>query len=119
MKSILIVDDEQGFVLALEYMLQSAGYNVITAVSGEDGLIRAKDNHPDIILLDIMMPGVGGLETLRFLKSHPQLKNIPVILLSGARPLVRQAEYKWSEFLNKPFSTKALLDTISKLITAD
>ena len=115
MKSILIVDDEQGFVLALEYMLQAASYNIITAMSGEDGLIRAKDNHPDIILLDIMMPGMGGLEMLRFLKSHPQLKAIPVILMSGARPLVRQSEFKWSEFLDKPFSTQTLLAAIKRL----
>jgi CheY-like chemotaxis protein len=112
MRSILIVDDEQSFLLSLELVLKAEGFKVLTATSGEEALIFAKDAHPDLILLDIMMPGMGGLEALKFLKSHPDLKQIPVILMSGARPLVRQSEYKWVEFLFKPFDAKQLIAAV-------
>lgn len=114
MKTILIIDDEHSFLLALELILKSAGFNVLTASTGEEGLIKVKDSRPDLVLLDIMMPGIGGLETLRVLKSHPQFRNIPVLMMSGARPLVRQSEYPWSDFLFKPFEPKELLAMIQK-----
>lgn len=116
MKTILIVDDEQSFLLALELFLKASGYNVLTASNGEEGLIKVKDNRPDLVLLDIMLPGIGGLETLRIINSHPDFKKIPVILMSGARPFVRQSEYKWAGFLFKPFEVSELLAMIKSHI---
>ena len=116
MKSVLIVDDESSFLLALELVLKAEGYNVLTASNGEEALIKIKDNRPDVVLLDIMMPGIGGLETLRVIRSHPDFKATPVILMSGARPLVRQTEYRWSAFLFKPFDPSELLVAIKCLL---
>lgn len=114
MNSILIIDDESSLLLALELALKSAGYNVMTASSGEEGLIKVKDGRPDLVLLDVMMPGVGGLETLKIIRSHPDFKKTPVVLMSGARPLVRQTEYRWSRFLFKPFTVDELLSVIKE-----
>jgi twitching motility two-component system response regulator PilG len=116
MKSILIIDDEQSFLLTLELVLKSAGYNVLTATDGEEGLIKMKDSRPDLVLLDIMMPGMGGLETLKMMKAHPDFKKTPVLLMSGARPLVKQTEYKWAGFLYKPFLTAELFKAIKEEI---
>lgn len=116
MKTVLVVDDESSLAFALELLLSGAGYKVLTAFSAEDGLLIAKDATPHLIILDIMMPGMGGLEGLKLLKTLPQLRTIPVILISGARPLVRQADFKWSTFLHKPFSAEMLIAEVKKLI---
>lgn len=109
MKSILVIDDEQSFLLALELILKSAGYNVLTAPNGDEGLNKLKDARPDAVLLDIMMPGLSGFETIKIIRNSPEFKNTPVILMSGARPQVKQSEYKWSGFLFKPFTAADLV----------
>src|SRR5688572_24274148 len=116
MKSVLVVDDEQSFVLALDLALTRAGYRVLKASNGEEALLGIREWKPDLVLLDIMMPGLGGLETLKVLKSHPDFKQMPVILMSGARPLARQSDYGWSEFMHKPFTTDQLVKVIEKYI---
>lgn len=116
MKTILVIDDEQSFLLALELILKSAGYNVVTAADGEEGLIKFKDLAPDLVLLDIMMPGIGGLETLRIMRSHPKLKNVPILLMSGGRPFVRRSDYTWTGFLLKPFDAEDLLNAIDSAL---
>ena len=115
MKSILVVDDEQGIVLALEIVL-AQDYRVLKAASGEEALLSIKDCTPDLVLLDIMMPGLGGLETLKLIRSHPQFKSLPVVIMSGARPLVRQADYGWTAFINKPFTGDQILKLIARHI---
>ena len=116
MKSILVIDDESSFLLALELILKSAGYNVMTATNGEEGLIKIKDARPHLVLLDIMMPGIGGFETLKTIRNSPDFKNTPIILMSGARPTAKQSEYKWNGFLYKPFSAKELLEATEKIL---
>jgi DNA-binding response OmpR family regulator len=116
MSTVLVVDDEQSLLIALEYGLTDAGYRVITAETGEEALLSVRDFSPSIILLDIMMPGIGGLETLKLLRTHPNYKKLRVILMSGARPLVRQADYRWDAFLYKPFTIGELLKEIKTLV---
>ncbi len=115
MKTVLVIDDEQGITLSIELVLADE-YRVLKASTGEDGLLLAKNCKPDLILMDIMMPGIGGLEALKMLKTHPDLKRTPVIIMSGAHPLARQEDYRWAEFLNKPFSGDDLIKAIKKLI---
>src|SRR6266404_1176684 len=103
MKEILIVDDEQPMVLALELLLADAGYSVRSAFSGESALVALSDWKPALILMDIMMAGLSGLETLKLIKSHPDMSGIPVILMSGANILANQADYGWAQMLKKPF----------------
>ena len=116
MKTILVVDDEQGMTLGLEMILSDAGFRVLKAATGEEALLIVKDFTPDLVLMDIMMPGLGGLETLKLLRIHPDYKNLPVIMMSGARPFAKQADYGWTEFVMKPFSGEQLLSVISKFL---
>jgi DNA-binding response OmpR family regulator len=80
---ILVIEDSRFQRVATERRLGQAGYDVIHAADGEDGLRSARQNHPDLILLDMMLPKLSGLDVLRALKRDVLVKNIPVIVLSG------------------------------------
>jgi CheY-like chemotaxis protein len=81
--TILLIEDSRFLRLALERILVKAGYHVIAVGDGQEGLLRAQDNRPDLILLDMMLPTLEGTEVLRQLKQDPITKLIPVIVLSG------------------------------------
>ena len=83
MLSILVIDDNLNLQVAFKKILSAAGYLTRTAGDGEEGLRLAKENIPDIILLDMLLPKMGGVEVLRSLKSDPATRQIPVIALSG------------------------------------
>jgi CheY-like chemotaxis protein len=83
LKSILLVDDSKFQRMANESVLARAGYKIVTASDGENALLIAHDRIPDLILLDMMLPKLGGLEVLRALKQDPVTASIPVIVLSG------------------------------------
>jgi CheY-like chemotaxis protein len=85
-KNILIVDDEQDVLLVLEKGLTAEGYSVITASSGNDAISLAKSRHPDLIILDVLMPDMEGPEVKRKLKEDPETKDIPIIFLTGMFP---------------------------------
>jgi phosphoserine phosphatase RsbU/P len=81
--TILVIEDSRFLRLALERILIKAGYHVVAVGDGQEGLLRAQDNRPDLILLDMMLPTLEGTEVLRQLKQSPITKLIPVIVLSG------------------------------------
>jgi two-component system, OmpR family, alkaline phosphatase synthesis response regulator PhoP len=83
MKTVLIIEDSRMMKTVAERDLTRAGYRVITAADGEQGLQCAQQKAPDLILLDILLPKITGLDVLRALKSEPQTKAIPVIVLTG------------------------------------
>ena len=85
-KNILIVDDERDVLLVLEKGLTAEGYSVITASSGNDAISLAKSRHPDLIILDVLMPDMEGPEVKRKLKEDPETKDIPLIFLTGMFP---------------------------------
>ncbi|HBM45710.1 MAG: Two component transcriptional regulator, winged helix family [Parcubacteria group bacterium GW2011_GWF2_38_76] len=80
---VLLVDDDPLIIRMYEYRLRHDGYEVLLAFDGEKAVIEAKAQLPDIILLDLMMPKMNGVETLKFLKKEPDTKNIPVIILTN------------------------------------
>ena len=82
MATILIVDDSPTEIHVLTTMLVKNGYNVISASSGEEGVSMAKDQKPDLVLMDIVMPGLNGFQATRQLSSDPGTKNIPVIIVT-------------------------------------
>lgn len=82
-KSILVVDDDPLIIRMYEYKLRHDGFNVHLAFDGEKAVIVAKKEKPDIILLDLMMPKMNGVETLKFLKKEADTKNIPVLVLTN------------------------------------
>ncbi len=111
MSKLLIVDDEVAILEALTDILSVEGYEVATAANGAEGLKRAGEERPDLILLDLMMPVMDGQEMLRRLKESPDLRAIPVVVMSAGR--VSKSELQGSRFLAKPFELDDLLDTVS------
>jgi CheY-like chemotaxis protein len=81
--TILVIEDSRFLRLALERILIKAGYHVVAVGDGQEGLLRAQDKRPDLILLDMMLPTLEGTEVLRQLKEDPITNHIPVIVLSG------------------------------------
>jgi DNA-binding response OmpR family regulator len=120
MKKILIVDDEKDISLMLKKRLTAEGYSVITANDGYAALALAKSQLPDLIILDIIMPGMEGVEVAEKLKEHPLTKNIPVIFLTA---ILRKTEDDKKDhiiagniILAKPIDTEELLAEIKGLL---
>jgi CheY-like chemotaxis protein len=120
MKKVLIVDDEEDFLKMLGKRLTAAGYFVITANNGEDAIALAKSQHPDIIILDIIMSGMEGGQVAAVLKEYPSTRSIPVILLTAM--LSKAEEEKCDSMvgghiaLAKPLDIEKLLDQMKKLL---
>lgn len=92
-KKVLLIDDAPEVHTMYSIELKGRGYDVVEAFDGEEGLVKAKAEKPDAILLDIMMPKIDGIVLLTKLKEDPELKNIPVIMLTnfGQENLIQQA----------------------------
>lgn len=109
---VLVVDDQPANVQLLGQMLADAGYEVMPATSGEQALVRAQARRPDLVLLDMLMPGMHGFELCRRLKSDPALVEIPAIFLTAATEreyLVRAFELGAVDYITKPFVAEELL----------
>ncbi len=116
---ILVVDDILPNVKLLEAKLRNEYYEVFTATSGEEALQQAESQRPDIILLDIMMPGMDGYEVCRRLKANPELAHIPVVMvtaLSDPEDKVRGLEVGADDFLSKPINDIALMARVRSLV---
>ncbi len=120
MKTILIVDDEFGIVDALSILLEDEGYRVASASDGREGLARVKDKKPDLIVMDVMMPMMNGIEMLRALRADGANDAIHVIMMSAApepkEASAARAAGQLSAFLRKPFPLKNLRECIHRLI---
>jgi len=121
-KKILIVDDERDALFILEGELAGRGYSVIAADNGLDALNMAKSERPDLIILDLWMPGMDGAEVAAKLREEPKTKDIPVIFLTclfQKREGEEQGRVVGGEVLiAKPYSIKGLLTQIEKLVKA-
>ena len=93
-KTVLIVEDELDMRIFISTLLETSGYVPVTTRDGKEGLIKARDSLPDLIILDVMMPGEGGVQMYRQLKMDQSLKTIPVIMLSAV------AQKTFSHYLN-------------------
>ena len=112
---VLIIDDEWTIQLALKTRLVAHGYAVEFAEDGPSGLAAAKREPPDVILLDLRMPEMDGLEVTQHLKAAPETADIPVIMLTAnVQDTVRQQALNAGacDFLTKPYDPKAVLDAI-------
>ena len=118
-KKIMIVDDEPEMVEMLEMRLKNEGYDVVTAASGEECLKKAGEEYPDLILLDVLLPGMSGLEVSKRLKENKLTKNIPIIMVTAligndakAKGMEKGAAY----FISKPFDPEDLLSEIKTVV---
>jgi len=119
MAKILIVDDEIDLIMMLKMRLEANGYEIITANNGEEGLESAKNELPDLIMLDIMMPRMDGFAMLQEVRKNEKIKNIPIIVCSGMeRSKVEKESIKLGAdaFVIKPIDSPILLNTIEELL---
>jgi two-component system alkaline phosphatase synthesis response regulator PhoP len=114
MKKVLLVDDDVEFCEAAELLLQSKAYQVVLAHDGKAGLEKARAEKPDLVILDVMMPEMNGYDVCVVLKADPELKNIPVILLTA----VDQAIFKTTYTQHMGFMTEAD-DYVAKPVESD
>ena len=116
-KAILVVDDDLAILDMIAELLGYEGYQVITCSSGADALVRAKNHAPALILLDLMMPQMSGWQVISALRSIPQTRSIPVVLLSARRDLPATAkELGVAHFLEKPFDLDELLRLVQQYV---
>ena len=116
---ILVVDDEVYIVHILDFSLGMEGYEVLTALDGEQAMVKACAERPDLIVLDIMMPKLDGYETCKMLKADERTKDIPVILLSAKGRNVDQKvgfEVGADDYITKPFSPRKLVERINAIL---
>lgn len=117
---ILVIDDEKDFSFFLKKNLERLSYKVLVAANGKEGLQLAKRNKPDLIFLDIMMPGMSGFELLKSLKADKQTLSIPVIMLTGRDDQESQklaASLGNQDYLIKPVELEELRSRIEKALT--
>lgn len=118
-ETILVVDDEEDIRELVRYNLSKAGFNVVTAASGEEGLSLAQQIKPSLIVLDIMLPGIDGLEVCRRLKGDNALKTIPLVMISALgeeKDVVAGLELGADDYVSKPFSPGVLLARVKSVI---
>ncbi len=114
---LMVVDDDRDIREALSEVLQVEGYEVIEAANGREALERAHAMRPSLILLDLFMPVMDGLEFRRVQMSDPELLGIPVVILSAASGLAqRVAGLRVDALLEKPMRIEALLDVVSRFV---
>ena len=115
-KRILLVDDEASILAVARVGLKRAGWSVLTAASGSECIAKAETEHPDAIVLDVMMPEMDGVATLKQLQDNPQVKHIPVIFLTAKVQKADRRRFYASGikgFITKPFDPTTLASQIS------
>jgi two-component system phosphate regulon response regulator PhoB len=118
-QSVLVVEDEEDIRELVSYNLLKEGYQVAGVASGEDALSAVESKAPDLILLDIMLPGLDGLRVCRKLKENPRFQSIPVIMLTakGEEPdIVAGLNMGADDYVTKPFSPKVLLARVQAVL---
>ncbi len=118
-KTILIADDEADIVETLAFMLEAQEFNVITANDGEAALLKAKEERPDLILLDVMMPKINGYKVCRLLKFDKQYNNIPILMLTARSQDEDRAigeETGADEYITKPFDIEEVVEKVKEYL---
>jgi len=114
-KTVLVVDDEPVLRVLMPEILQDEGYAVIDAADGQSMLELLQGVHPDLVLMDVMMPGVDGREAYQVLRSRADLPNLPVVMMSAAVQPGR-LDPSIAAFLRKPFDLTELVELVAELI---
>jgi two-component system, cell cycle response regulator DivK len=118
-KRILVVEDTEDNRQIIRDLMASAGYELIEAVDGVEGVATAEREHPDLILMDIQLPQVSGLEVTRWIKDDPELRTIPVVAVTafamkGDEERIREGGCE--AYLSKPISVGKFIETVRRFI---
>jgi two-component system phosphate regulon response regulator PhoB len=117
--TILVIEDEKDILELITFNLKNDGFNVITSIDGEEGLEKTRLYNPDLILLDIMLPGINGFQFCSSIRTSKKLKDIPVIILTALgdeKNIVKGLEKGADDYITKPFSNKVLLARIKNVL---
>jgi len=124
---ILVVDDDPDMREALQMILESAGYTVVMGEDGEECLVKLKEEQPDLLILDLLMPKMDGFEVCKALKDprHAKYASMPIIILSSIQEGVSQRRYELEtgvqldvdDYVEKPVEGKTLLERVEKIMT--
>jgi len=118
-EKILIVDDEEDVLELVRFNLDKNGYRAQTATSGEEALTQARAKLPSLVILDLMLPGIDGLEVCKKLKSDSKTQNIPIIMLTAKgeeADIVTGLELGADDYITKPFSPKVLVARVRRIL---
>jgi two-component system, cell cycle response regulator DivK len=119
MSTVLIVEDNDKNMKLARDVLQAKGYQTLEAITGEDGVKLAKERKPDLVLMDIQLPGINGIEAFRQIRADANTSRIPVVALTASvTPTDRSAisAAGFDAFISKPISLKEFLDTVKRLV---
>jgi two-component system alkaline phosphatase synthesis response regulator PhoP len=123
-KKILLVDDDYDFTVSVKTVLEASGFQVVTASSGEEGLEKVGAERPDLIVLDVMMPGMNGWEVCETLKDSEDTRKIPVIMLTAVASHVKDTSFSHAsgrqteaeDYIPKPVEPERLLRSVRSLL---
>ena len=117
--SVLVVEDEEDVVDLIRYNLNKAGFSVLVAMDGKEGLAMAQENRPDAVVLDLMLPGLDGRFICKALKKNPETESIPILMLTAkgeAEERIEGLEIGADDYMTKPFSPKELVLRLQALL---
>jgi len=117
-QKILVVDDEKHIARLIQVNLERVGYDIITAENGKEALEKIDSEHPELVILDVMMPVMDGLETLRTIRATPGICDIPVIMLTAKaqdQDVFRGYSLGVDIYLTKPFNPKELIGFVKRV----
>jgi two-component system phosphate regulon response regulator PhoB len=117
---ILVIEDEEDILAVIHYNLAREGYRVTSRTTGEEGLQEARETSPDLVVLDLMLPGIDGMEVCRRLRKDPATARIPVVMLTAKgeeADIVGGLEMGADDYVTKPFSQKVLSARIKTVLS--
>ncbi len=120
MATILVVEDQEEIAALIKFKLKNSGHDVVLAENGKIGLDSVRAGQPDLILLDVMMPVMNGVEMMKILKSDPALKSIPVIMLtaqSSEQAVVEGFKLGAEDYITKPFRTQEFVARVEAILS--
>lgn len=119
-QSVLIVEDDDSIVEALNFLMETAGFDVRIARDGPTAIEMATSSTPDLMILDVMLPGCDGFEVARNIRATPSSQNTPILMLTAKnRPvdIEKANELEVNEFMTKPFSTREVVDKVKMMLS--
>ncbi len=122
MSKVLIADDDPTILMLLRVNLEMEGYEVVSAANGSEAIERAREEVPDLMILDVMMPGMDGWEASRQMREFPALSDIPIIFLSARAQetdIQKGRDSGAMEYVTKPFDPPALMETVARVLTGE
>jgi len=120
-KRILIVEDDPSVLRATSYILEKEGYQVLTAQNGLEGLKKAREDNPDLLILDVMLPGIDGFEICHSLRSEPKTAGLPILMFSAKGQESDKAtglKVGADEYMTKPVDREVLLNKVAAWLSA-